>query len=182
MYLLDYILPQVAKLSRALQTKHLDLSLISSLVDATLNSLDDAILPSENWILQLQDSREELKAATGIEVTHLDIFSFQERVGKPFIRLIKDNISSRFRSSSKDVSSAFSIFDPKKKPSLSTHELPLYGDSSIQTLIGQCGRDLPAKSLERTEFEKAAIVSSDLSTEWKMYRQLHSQNMTYPCN
>ena len=49
MYLLDYILPQVAKLSRALQTKHLDFSLISSLVDATLNSLDDAILPSENW-------------------------------------------------------------------------------------------------------------------------------------
>ena len=47
-YLLDYILPQVAKLSRALQTKHLDLSPISSLVDATLNSLDDAILPSAN--------------------------------------------------------------------------------------------------------------------------------------
>ena len=56
MYLLDYILPQVAKLSRALQTKHLDLSLISSLVD-------DAVLPSENWVLQLQDAREELKAA-----------------------------------------------------------------------------------------------------------------------
>ena len=84
-YLLDYILPQVAKLSRALQTKNLDLSLISSLVDATLNSLGDAILPSANWILQLQDAREELKAATGIEVTHLDICSFQERVGKPFI-------------------------------------------------------------------------------------------------
>ena len=56
-------------------------------------------------------------------------------------------------------------------PSLSTHELLLYGDSSIQTLIGQFGRDLPAKSLEGTEFKKAAI-SSDLSTEWKMYRQL----------
>ena len=36
MYLLNYILPQEAKLSRALQSKHLDLSLISSLVDATL--------------------------------------------------------------------------------------------------------------------------------------------------
>ena len=34
-YLLDYIL-QVAKLSHTLQTKHLDCSLISSLVDATL--------------------------------------------------------------------------------------------------------------------------------------------------
>ena len=106
-----------------------------------------------------------LKAATGIEVTHLDICSFQERVGKPFIRLIKDNISSRFRSSSKDVLSAFSILIPKKVPSLSTHELPLYGDSSIQTLTGQFGRDLPVKSLEGTEFEKASIVSSDLSTK-----------------
>ena len=76
MHQLDYILPQEAKFSRALQTKHLDLSLISSLVDATLNSLDDAILPSANWVLQLQDAREELKAATGIEVTHLDICSF----------------------------------------------------------------------------------------------------------
>ena len=72
MYLLDYILPQVAKLSRALQTKHVDLSLISSLVDATLNSLDDAILPSANMVLQLQDAREELKAATSIEVTLSD--------------------------------------------------------------------------------------------------------------
>ena len=52
-----------------------------------------------------------------------------------------------------------------------THELPLYGDSSIQTLIGQFGRDLQA-SFEGTEFEKAAIISSDLSTEWKTYRQL----------
>ena len=93
-YLLDYSLPQVAKLSCALQTKHLDLSLISSPVDATLNSLD-AILPSANWVLQLQDAREELKAVTGTEVIHLDINSFQETVGKPFIRLIKDNISSR---------------------------------------------------------------------------------------
>ena len=151
----------MAKLSFALQTKHLDLSLISSLVDATLNSLDDAILPSANWVIQPQEARE---AATGIEV------SCQERVGKPFISLIKDNISSRFRPSSKDVLSAFSIFDPKKVPSLSTHELPLYGDSSIQSLIGQFGRDLLTKSLEVTKFEKVAIVSSDISTEWKKYR------------
>ncbi len=68
--------------------------------------------------------------------------------------------------------SAFNIFDLKKVPSLSTHELPLYGEGSIQTLIGQFGRDLPAKSLEGTEFEKTAIVSSDLSTEWKTYLQL----------
>ena len=114
----------MAKLSHALQSKHLDLSLISTPVDATLNSLDDVILPSENWVLQLQDAKGELKEATGIEVTHLDICSFQERVSKPFIRLIKENISSWFRSSSKDRLSIFSI-NPKKVPSLPTHELPL---------------------------------------------------------
>ena len=82
MYLLDYNL-QMAKLSRALQTKHLNLFLISSLVDTTRNSLD-ATLPSENWVLQLQDAREELKAATGIEVTHLDICSFSRNSGQAF--------------------------------------------------------------------------------------------------
>ncbi len=42
-------------------------------MDATLNSIDEATLPSATYVLQLQDAREELKAATGIEVTHLDI-------------------------------------------------------------------------------------------------------------
>ena len=65
-----------------------------------------------------------------------------------------------------------SVFLIQRKYPASTHELPLYGDISIQTLIGQFGRDLPAKSLEGSEFVKAAIVSSDHSTEWKMYRQL----------
>ena len=126
-------------------------------MDASLNSLDDALLPLANWVLQLQDAREELKAATGIEVTHVDVCLFQES-GQTFFRLIKDDISSWFRSSSKDELSAFSIFDSRKVPRLSTPELPLYGECAIQTLIGQFGRDLPAKSLEGTEFEKAAIV------------------------
>ena len=120
---------------------------------------------SVNWVFQLQDAREELKTAIDNEVTHLDMRSFQERLDKPFVRLIKDNISSRIISSSNDVVSAFSIFYPKKVPSLSTNELCFYGESSIQTLVGQFGRDLPAKSLAVTELEKAPIVSSDLSTE-----------------
>ena len=67
------------KASRVLQTTDLDLSLISSLVDATLNSLDDAILPSVNLVLQLQDAGEELNAATGIEVTHLEYMLFSRK-------------------------------------------------------------------------------------------------------
>ena len=112
----------MVKLSHALQIKHLDLSLIYSQVGATLNSLDDAILPSANLFLQLQDARKELKAATGIEITHLDICSIQERMGKPFNRLIKKiTYPAGLDPQPKDVLSAFSIFDPKKVPSLSTH-------------------------------------------------------------
>ena len=156
MYLLDYILPQVAMLSRALQTKHQDISLISNLVYATLNSLDDAILPSANWVLQLQDAREELKAAAGIEITHLDICSFHERVDKPFIRLIKENISSRFRYSSKDVLSAFSILIQRNRPASLLMSYLYMEIGQFKLSLDSLGE--PAKSLEGTEFEKAAIL------------------------
>ena len=48
MYLLDYVLPQVARLSRCLQAEKIDLTAIASLVDATLSTLDDATLPAAN--------------------------------------------------------------------------------------------------------------------------------------
>ena len=46
--------------------------------------VDDAILPSANWVLQLQDAREELKAAKDIEVTHLDNMLFSRKSGQAF--------------------------------------------------------------------------------------------------
>ena len=55
-YLLDYVLPQVAKLSKTLQSEKLDLTVISSLVEASLYSLDDALSPAANWVLELQDT------------------------------------------------------------------------------------------------------------------------------
>ena len=181
MYLLDYILPQVTKLSRALQTKHLDLLLISSLVDATLNSLDDAILPSANWVLQLQDAREGLKAATGIEVTHLDICSFQERVGKSFIRPIKDNISSRFRSSSKDVYQP-SVFLIQRKCPVSLMSYLYMEIVQFKLSLDSLGEIYQLNHWKELNLGRQAF-SSDVSTEWKTYHQLlSSQKMTYPCN
>ena len=85
-------------------------------MDATFNLIDVSLLPSANCALKLQDAREELKAATGIEINHLDTSSIQERVGKPFNRLIKDNISSWFGSSSKDVYHTSVILIQRKYP------------------------------------------------------------------
>ena len=59
-YLLDYMLPQLAKLSRALQTESFDLSVAFHLVDATLSSLNDTLLPAENCVLELKEDIEKM--------------------------------------------------------------------------------------------------------------------------
>ena len=89
----------MSKLNKTLQTENLDLSIISSLVDATLHTLDDAVLPAANWVMELLDKCEDFEKATGVKITSEDIKSFQETVAKPFITHLKNNISSRFASS-----------------------------------------------------------------------------------
>ena len=111
-YLLDYVLPQVTKLSRVLQTENLDLSMISSLLDATLHSIDDAVLSLSNWVLKLLEAAQDLETAIEEQITQEDISTFQENIGQCFIHQLRDNITSCFTSS--DVVSSFSIFDPRK--------------------------------------------------------------------
>ena len=65
-YLLDYIRPEVSKLSKSLQTEKLDLSIISSLVDATLHTLEDVLQPAAKWVLDLQEVKEEMDITVGI--------------------------------------------------------------------------------------------------------------------
>lgn len=97
-FMLDYVLPQVAKLSKTLQGKTLDLTVISSLVESTVHTLNDAATPAANWVLQLVDEREDLEADTEIKVTMENIEHFQERVVKPFLDDLISNIKSRFYS------------------------------------------------------------------------------------
>ena len=91
-YLLDFALPQVSKLSKCLQAEKLDLSVISSIVDATLHTLDDALLPAANWVLELQDVKNEMEISEGIKFNCADITNFQSKVAKPFLILLKENV------------------------------------------------------------------------------------------
>ena len=84
MYLLHFMLPQVAKLSKFLQAEKLDLTAISGLVDSTLLTLDDALLPAADWVLELLDACDKLQATTKIEISSESITSFQENMAKPF--------------------------------------------------------------------------------------------------
>jgi len=112
MILLDYVLPQVAKLSKTLQTEKLNLTVISSLVKATLHSIDDALTPAANWVLPLRDLEETISVKSQ--------WTTSRQCRNTFFSTLKANITSHF--SSQDVVSAFSIFDPKKTPKLDSSE------------------------------------------------------------
>ena len=171
MYMLDYVFPQVAKLSRTLQRERLDLSMISSLVNATLHTLNDTVLPSANWVLELLDECDILEEAAGIKVTQADITAFQEQAGKLFIAHLKHNISSHFESSS-NIVSALSIFDPRKAQKVEAAELSTYGEEEICTLLAHYGEEKPAETFLGEPTNKEAMITSDITTEWKTNRQL----------
>ena len=157
-YLLDFVLPQVAKLSKALQTEQLDLSLISSLVDANDQSLADVVFPGANWLLKLLDDNNDLKSSTKVTIDAEEILSFQNTNGKHFVADLKANITSRFASSSAVVS-AMSIFDPRKVPRPDSTSLPTYGEESIAKLIAHYRED---RSAETVDGEKNSEGSHDI--------------------
>ena len=97
-YLLDFVLPPVSKLSKSLQTEKLDLSVISGIVHATLHTLEDAVLPAANWVLQLLDIKDEMETTIDIKFNCLDITNFQSRVAKPFLILLRENIQNSLNS------------------------------------------------------------------------------------
>ena len=113
--------------------------------------------------------REHLEGATEIRVTLGEITTFQ--VAKPFIAHLKENISSRFDSSG-DIVSAMSIFDPRKIPKAGSPDLPQYGEEPITTFLAHYGEEKPAQTLLGQPTNREAIISSDITTEWKPYHQL----------
>ena len=64
--------------------------------------------------------------------------------------------------------SAFSIFDPKKAPSVDTSEYQQYGKGSVTVLLDQYGGKKTVVSLEGEEYEKMGLVSSEVKAEWKI--------------
>ena len=90
------------------------MSIISSLVDATLHTLEDVLQPAAKWVLDLQEVKEEMDITVGINFNSDGVASFQSRITEPFYTKLKENIANRYVS--QDVVSCFSIFDPKKTP------------------------------------------------------------------
>ena len=61
-----------------MQAVQLDLSTISALLYNIMHMLNAAVEPSANWILNLQDTQEEL--ATRVKDSVPDVLAFTEKV------------------------------------------------------------------------------------------------------
>ena len=153
----------MTKLISTFQTKNLDLSVIACMVDTTLHTLDDdAIQPAANWVLKLLDKPNSFKEL-GIILTSEDIADFLDRTVKPFVKCLKDNISSCFASSSAIVSA----FDPKTAKNVTSSDISKYGEQQIETILEHYGAPKQADTLLGE-----SIITPDIVTEWKTYRQL----------
>ena len=133
-----------------------------------LHSLDNALLPTANWVLELIDAHDQLDDASGNKVTPNDISSFQKNVAESFIADLKNNISSHF--ASQDVVSAFSVFNPQKMPDVSSSHLASYGEDSIDVLMNHYGAERPTHTVQGEEFMKPPLITSEVHTEWKTFR------------
>jgi len=132
-----------------LQSEKLDLTMISSLVEATLHTIYDALNPPADWMLALRDMKDDLEKATPIEITLDDIKSFKESVGKPFVVILTANISSMF--SSQDVVSAFSTFDPTKILQVDSPHSKNHGERFLGVLIEPYAVNRIAQTLDDEE-------------------------------
>jgi len=79
MFLLNYVLPQVAKLCKTQQTEMLDVSHILS-CGRKLHSIDDALTPAANWVLAMWDMEMSLEEIILVKITVDNIKSFQDNV------------------------------------------------------------------------------------------------------
>ena len=79
-FLLDYTLLITSQLNKALQTKNIDFSMVSTLVEATFKSLEDAVTPASNWVLELIECSEDIQKATGQTIDTSKIKQFQDNI------------------------------------------------------------------------------------------------------
>ena len=147
--------------------------MISCLLDATLHSIDDAVLSSSNWVLELLEAAQDLETAIVEQITQEDKSIFQEKICQCFIHQLRGNITSRFTSS--HVVSSFSIFDPRKVPATSSPLFSLYGEDTVDNLIDHYAQDFLSETVHGVQFVNEIIIYLDVPTEWKTYRQLLSK-------
>ena len=65
-----------------------------------------------------------------------------------------------------------SIFDPRKATTADLSDLSRYGEEATSTLLAHYGVEKPTDTMLGKPTIREAVITSDVTTEWKMYHQL----------
>ena len=65
-------------------------------------------------------------------------------------------------------------------PPLGTTDLSCYAEDCIDIIVKHYGKDLTAESVLAEESIKPALVSSDITSEWKTYHRYIAQQPKRP--
>ena len=153
--------------SKTLQAVQVDLSIISSLVDSTLHSPDDSLRPAANWVLKSLDVRGSLDEKDETKATSADIKSFQSSVGNSIVSKPKNNILFIFLFKTSYIHSAFLIL--RKFPALNLNMQYIEKIQSKNSVVTMEWTN-QLRHLEGKHSSKPALMSADVSTEWKTLR------------
>ena len=155
---LNDMLPHLSKLSLLFQRKHVDLSMISCLVEATIITVQQRLTSLSEKVYDEVDKMITLIGAGGILVSISDHAKalFDRNVRRPFLTAIIDHLRSRFPSN--DLFEAFSIFYPHAIPVDCPDQLGVYGEDKLQLILNHY-HDTPLE-----------VDNQKAKQEWEMLR------------
>ena len=184
MLLLCDSLPHVTHLSKCFQVEDVDYSIIPAMLSSTITSLEKLMSTDGTNLANLQAYLESLKQAdiSIVKQHNLGEIYFLEKIRKPYLKSLIDNLKTRFED--KSVISSFDLFDPKKMPrkqidqsdhSESTHTdaeeqsydtFMTYGNNHITNLAQQYSHDSDC----------VCGTSEEWLEEWGCFRQYMHDN------
>ena len=169
LYMMCDILPPVSRLSCILQSSHIDLSQLHSLVSSTIETLELLCLSKGPRYNMLDFDLENSLAGCEISVTPELKHQFHTRVYLPFIKALTSHIKERLPDT--EIFAAFSILDPAKLPPTSEEIVSQnYGEVHVNTLEKHYGNG------------DSAIVNSDsFKSEWfelRLYLSMHCHTLS----
>ena len=153
--MLNAVLPVLTCLSRALQAKTADFTLVASQLTYAQHSLHQIkeCPDDQEYLSTVHDTVTDL--ATGVVDLETARENFNKNVLQPYLEEVSRQISCHFKDTLY-LLTAFSIFDPQKCP-IDVHQLHKYGTAELEKLLKFYGETTEIE-YERNVFSTPADV------------------------
>ena len=166
--MLSDVLPVLTCLSRSLQAKTADFTLVTSQLTYVQHSLQQIKKrPSDQeYLSTVHDTVTDL--ATGVVNLEKARENFNKNVLHPYLEEVSRQISCRFKDTL-SLLTAFSIFDPQKCPTV-VQQLHKYGTAELEKLLKFYGETTEIEYEGNVFSTPADVNKTETRQEWKVFK------------